>query len=396
MTYAAAMPPVASRFLPPGEPVAARWLLRGDQPPLENVEIRREGNRVVAIRPIKSGVAAPVAVLPALVNAHTHLDLSHHREPIPTDGGLPDWLPRVIASRSATPEQSIAVGLDVCKRSGVGLVADVQSSQSGAAAADRPTRRDQVERLPFLEVLGVDSARWPPLLARCETAAQNGCGLSPHAPYSVPLELLQRVVETAREAPVMMHLAEHPAERTLLDHGTGPFASMLDRLGVDASPMLGRYTHADLFEVLLRARRPLVVHGNHLTRGEIDRLAGHRNASVVWCPQTHRAFRQPRHPVRELLDAGVRVVIGTDSLASSASLDPLADLRIVLQSRPDITLSEALAMITSSAADALGRPDAGRLAIGSDWPAIAVPLAAPDETEWPFALFGKSLGCEPQ
>src|SRR5205823_4598822 len=84
-----------------------------------------------------------------------------------------------------------------------------------------------------------------------------------------------------------------------------------------------------------------------------------------YCPRTHAAFGHPPHPFREFLSRGVRVCLGTDSLASNPDLDLLAEARFVYATYPDFPGEQLLRMVTLSGAEALGWADEpGRLAAG--------------------------------
>ena len=373
-----------TRFLtPPERPLAVRWVVPVDGPPIENAELHWEGDTLVAIEPTSRPLDRPTdAVLPALVNPHTHLDLSDVAGPVGAGSELPDWLPQIATARASDTRASIDCGLAMCHRFGVGLVADIQGQPVEV------TPPAGVDYQPFTELLASTTGGWANLEAVVREGVSSGRGLSPHATYSVPLPQLAEVVALAGNAPVMMHVAEHAAERELLEHGTGRFADMLRSLGVWVDGRYGDSSMTELLSVLLRAERPIIAHGNDFSADDIDQIAEHENAGVVWCPQTHAFFRQPRHPVAELRAAGVCVAIGTDSLASSRTIDPWDDVRHLIRTRPDLSPADVVAMSTRDAARLLDRPDRGTIAVGMSAPLIAVPLASPNATDWAMALFG--------
>jgi hypothetical protein len=101
---------------------------------------------------------------------------------------------------------------------------------------------------------------------------------------------------------------------------------------------------------LYARRKPLLIHGNYLTPA----MPIPSGASVIYCPRTHAAFGQPPHPFRELLSRGIRVALGTDSLASNPDLDMLAEARFLHQRYPEVSPAALLRMATLSGAEALG------------------------------------------
>src|SRR5207247_3350094 len=97
----------------------------------------------------------------------------------------------------------------------------------------------------------------------------------------------------------------------------------------------------------------LFIHGNYLD----PRLAFPRGASIIYCPRTHAYFGHPPHPYRQLLARGVRVALGTDSLASNPDLDVLAEARFLHHLHPDTPGAQLLHMATLAGAEALGWSD---------------------------------------
>jgi cytosine/adenosine deaminase-related metal-dependent hydrolase len=176
---------------------------------------------------------------------------------------------------------------------------------------------------------------------------------------------------------VAVHLAESAAELELLGHYRGPFVPFLRDLGVWDPEGLAE--DPDHVLRLCNGLVPvLVAHGNYL-RPDAPIPA---NASVVYCPRTHAAFGHPPHPFRQLLARGVRVALGTDSLASNPDLDLLAEARFVHQRHPDFPSADLLRMATLAGAEALGWADeAGSLEAGKSADLVVVPLPAGDAAD---------------
>jgi aminodeoxyfutalosine deaminase len=212
----------------------------------------------------------------------------------------------------------------------------------------------------FHELLGLPRDRADQAWQRAEewlhgVRATEHCrpALSPHAPYSVRRDLLLRAAEWARASglPLAIHLAESAAESSLLHHHEGPFVAFLQSLQVwDSGGLVSGPA-----EVLDRTRdlpAALLVHGNYLAP-DTSLAAGQ---SIVYCPRTHAAFKHPPHPLlnRGVLGAGVRVALGTDSLASAPDLDMLAEARCVRARHPELPGDVLLRMLTLDGATALG------------------------------------------
>lgn len=334
-----------------------------------------------------------VALLPGLVNAHTHLEFSDCAQPIGKPGiRLADWIGQVIAERGAgSTEQRdacIRAGVDESIRAGVTLIGDIATTPASyprlekllpeTAPPNLPTPRSP-KIVSFAEVLGLSPDRGDERFASARAHARSladdpavAFGISPHAPYSTPIELFKRCVDlaAARNVALAMHVAESPDERELLEFGSGPFADSLRRSGLwrdGLFPWRQTFRLNDLIGCLAQAPRPLLIHGNDLRADEIERVSQFRNITVVYCPRTHDFFGYGPHPVAELLAAGVRVALGTDSRASNPDLSVWAEIQFLLNRRTDLDPAEVLRMGTLSGAEALlgARSEFGKIGFGS-------------------------------
>jgi cytosine/adenosine deaminase-related metal-dependent hydrolase len=184
--------------------------------------------------------------------------------------------------------------------------------------------------------------------------------------------------------PLAVHLAESRGEVELIESRRGPFVTFLKELGVwDRDGLIDGIT--DVMTACDFRQPKLFVHGNHLAPS--TRIP--RNSSIVYCPRTHAAFRHPPHPFREFLARGVRVCLGTDSLASNPDLDILAEARFVQSRYPDFPGDQLLRMVTLSGAEALGWADeCGSLEAGKSADLVAVPLPEADAADPHELLLG--------
>lgn len=373
--------------------ITARWVFPVSGPPLAGGVVTIRGDVVEAISPSGNRTAdedlGNVAIVPGLVNAHTHLDLTGARTLIPpTDPEhFTDWLRQVIAyRRSRTADQvqnDIRAGIDECLRFGTTLVGDIAASgDTWDALAAAPIRAVVFREIIGLTAEGVE--RWKESLAWLrDHPASDHCrpGHSPHAPYSVNAAVIMKSVEG--HSPVAIHLAESPAEVELLAHRRGPFVDFLRELGIWDQAVL-----AESLEWLLRwtshawPHAPVVyAHGNYLPPDAAIRP----HVSIAYCPRTHAAFGHPPHPFRDFLVRGARVCLGTDSLASNPDLDLLAEARFIHRHHPGMPGETILRMATLSGAEALGwEKTCGSLAAGKSADLVAIPL--PDSDAGPYDL----------
>lgn len=375
----------------------ARWVFPVAGPPLECGTVTVRDDRIEAVEPRGVRTAdedlGNVALIPGLVNAHTHLDLSGARGRIPpTDPDhFTDWLRGVIAyRRTRTPEQvqaDIRAGLAECVRSGTTLIGDITAGGTSYPAVSTA----QTRAVLFWEVIGLAQERIQPVLDDIRLKVGSGwfddppavypstplcrwC-VSPHAPYSVNHDYACGQLGLGGAA---IHIAESPAEVELLAKKAGPFVAFLQEMGV-WQPVALTAGLRDFFAIHPKAGPPaLYIHCNYLPTDAP--LAPHQ--SIVYCPRTHAAFRHPPHPFREFLARGVRVCLGTDSLASNPDLDILAEAQFVHQRYPDLPGDQLLRMVTLAGAEALGwANECGTLEVGKSADVVAVSLPERDATD---------------
>ncbi len=391
----------------------ARWVFPVDGPPVPDGMVTVAQGRIVAVGQNTSGRPpldlGDVALLPGLINAHTHLEFSQLLQPLGRSGcSFVQWVTAVIADRrdrameanQTEPWQTAAVmrGLEECQQCGtvaVGEIAMPGGSTEHFAASD-------LDCTLFLELLGLDPNRVGPLmtLAREHVAAaqRDGtlwrAGLSPHAPYSVHPTLLPRVCQLSREArvPVAMHLAETQEELEFLDTGGGDFVPLLQSLNAWHADAIARGTKPlDYLRVLAQADRALVVHGNYLSDEEIRFLAECSDRmSVVYCPRTHAYFGHRPYPLAGMLARGVHIALGTDSRASNPDLCLLAEMRFIYRHHQHVAPADVLRLGTINGARSLGlRDQLGSIAVGkrADFTTVGLPDVRDDD---PFELLFNS------
>jgi cytosine/adenosine deaminase-related metal-dependent hydrolase len=371
----------------------ARVVFPVDRPPIDGGVVTIEGERIVAVGPADhaSGPVrdlgdefGDVALLPGFVNAHTHLEFSHLRAPLGRLGmPLVEWLPLAIGerqNRGHSAEESIALGLQESLQVGTCAIGEIATAPPEAYGA-----ASEIALHSFLEVIGFSRALAESAFAAiderlAEATGTPNLGLSPHAPYTVSPALLGKLVELARarELPMAMHLAESAEELELLAEGAGPFRDLLDARSMwDAAAIPAGSSPFDYLQVLARAPRCLVVHGTYLVREDHEFLAAQaERMTVVYCPRTHAYFQHPRYPLAEVVAAGGRVALGTDSRASNPDLSVLAEFRQAARTHSEVPAEKILAMATLHGAAALGcERECGSITPGKLANLVAVPMS---------------------
>ncbi len=376
----------------------ARFVFPGDAPPIAAGIVTMRGNRIVEVGQ-RSSIShvhdlGDVAILPGLINVHTHLEFSQLRQPIGSaNAPFADWIRQVIRWRRTTMEQgpaevpyglaAIHTGLHESLEAGVTCLGDIVTAD-GLSECFAPFPGNIVT---FRELLGLTGDRVTALLdtarrhvAETPSSADNMLrALSPHAPYTTRMSVVERACQLSRQLhfPVAMHLAESQEEVELLAAGRGPLLDLLQELEAWDSDAIGAPTTASHYLTRLsRAHRALVVHGNYLSPDDWDLLARHADhMSVVYCPRTHHYFGHQAYPLARMLQAGVKIAIATDGRSSNPDLCLLSDLREAARRHPQVDPALIFRAGTLTAAEAIGMADElGSLKPGKRADLAIVPL----------------------
>lgn len=371
--------------------VRAAWIVPASRSPIpDGVVVVRDGIVQWVGPASRSPVAATdlgdVAIVPGLVNAHTHLEFSDLERPLGSgERSFADWIRAVVAYRNSTfdtetPERTRREvprrGCDEMAATGTSVAGEIVTSPASATDYETTSETSQGDLrqhciiCPFYEVLGSgpeSNVRWADAVRfvtqwnrHAERAGPAGraprAGLSPHAPYSVRPELFSAVIQFAvqEKLPLAMHLAETQEERELLQQGSGPLADLLRDLGSWDADALRQMSIERCITGIAQAPRSLLVHGNYLTPREMDLVAEYPHVSVVFCPRTHAYFGHDAYPLAALRKRNIRVCVGTDSRASNPDLSLWKELQCVAASFPELDANDILAMGTHLAAGALG------------------------------------------
>lgn len=375
--------------------ISADWILPIAGPPIAGGSITVADGRIVSVEqgaaPGAESISGRCVVLPALVNAHTHLELSYLRGRIPRAGCFTDWVKPLLAARQTPPDPErmavdTAAAINEAYASGTGLFGDVSNSL-GAVPALRTARRPA---RVFHELLGFNvpnpGARVAEARGRIEAAARESHGhairfsLAPHAPYSVSPALFAAIHQdvTSHRDITTVHLAESGEEVQLLADGSGPWRSLLERIGVWTDtwqpPACSPVAYLQRHGVLDAAT--LVVHGVQCTADDIARIRG-TGATVVSCPRSNAYVGAGTPPLAAFYEAGVHVAFGTDSLASVDDLNLFSELALARQIAPGVPARRLLESATATGARALGfADDYGTIEAGKRAALIGVRLPA--------------------
>ena len=327
---------------------SAHWVLPISSPPIEWGAVAIDGSQIVAVGSREEINArlpdarvenfGEAAILPGLVNAHSHLELTVMRGFLEAEEhDFFAWLKKLTIARMGMTDEDLFVsatcGAIEAAHAGITCLGD---SSSFATQSMKALQQVGLRGIVYQESFGPD-----PKLARENfeklTEQVNAmrsletnlvrAGVSPHAPYTVSapqLELISRLAADEK-IPLMMHAAESEAERMFMLQGEGPFAEGLRKRGIEwRAPGISTIQHLDRHGVM--STRPLLAHCINVDDADID-LIKQRNAGIAHCPKSNAKLQHGRAPFAKFLSHGLNVGLGSDSVASNNTCDILEEAR---------------------------------------------------------------------
>ena len=368
---------------------SADWILPISDAPLDGGVVTLDDGRIVSVAPGKSDADVALGravVLPGLVNAHTHLELSYLRGRIAPAARFLDWVRPMLAARQerssiddAAILRAAAQAIQEARATGTALVGEVTNTLATVSALADAGMPAHV----FHELIGFGGVDVDEQVASARRAIDAVAGgavaddavaydaiaedqdirlsLAPHAPYSVSPALfaaIRRDLDAHAPTVSTVHLGESPEEVEFLKSGAGPWRTLLEDLGVwndqweapQSSPV--EY----LAEMGLLTASMLAVHGVQFDGADLDRLRT-LGVTLVSCPRSNRYVGVGSPPLEAFYAMDVEVAFGTDSLASVDDLNMFSELAEARRIAPKVPARTLLRSATLTGAGALGFGD---------------------------------------
>lgn len=316
------------------------------------------------------------AILPGLVNCHSHLEITAMRGALDSvEHDFRSWLLKLNELRSEMSDEDITAaavaGAIEGAKGGVTCFGDIgRSGSAGLNALKHVGLRgivfQETEFSPDDRTADDDFLK---LAQKFETLCERAddlvsVGLSPHSPYTVSSRLLELIAQYSiiNRIPISIHAAESACEMNLLLNGEGFFVDLYEKYSlIWNSPHSTPIEYLDRLGVL--SARPLLAHCVTVNDTDIARIA-RNGATVAHCPKSNAKFGHGYAPLERMLDAGVPVGLGSDSVASNNICDLFEESRFAAfaaRNRPDrrrfISARDALEIATIGGARALGLAD---------------------------------------
>lgn len=358
--------------------IRTKYLLTLEEPPLildgalevKNQRILKCGS----FRDLKNEVTSAkfidledLVLMPVLTNAHLHLELSALRFRIPPTGKFILWVRQVIKKREELSpieiKESINFAIKELLREGIGIVGDVGNS---ALSLD-PLLKSPLSGYLFQEIINFKGER-ASLSSQEDFSGKIKLTYSPHAPYTVSPLLIQAIKAYTRKRKrlFVIHLAESQEEIQFLKDGTGPMAALLmERNQWNPSfspPGVSPVKYLDSLQVL--DKDTLAIHCIHLSEEDFEILSK-RGVAVCLCPRSNLFTGAGFPNLPCLLRYGIKICLGTDSLASNDRLSIFEEMKTLLNFYPDTDPLLILKMGSVEGAKILGFEKYGTLKPGS-------------------------------
>jgi cytosine/adenosine deaminase-related metal-dependent hydrolase len=367
----------------------ARWVLPITQPPIENGTVVESDGVITYVGPRSSAPAGEdydlgdAILLPGLVNVHTHLELTAMRGFL-ENCQFTEWIDKLRQSRNEVMNEEMLLD---SARFGImeGLVAGITTyaDTCSSGVAMRAMNELGVRGIMYQEVFGPDPSHADAAMRELEGRIEKllleqtdlvALGVSPHAPYTVSDRLYAAAAEFAnsRNLPMAMHIAESEAELELVADGRGEFADRWKHRGI-AVTRRARSPVELLDQQGALDRGPLLIHCVRVDEADI-RIIARRRCGVAHCPASNAKLGHGIAPLLPLVAAGIRVGIGSDSVASNNRMDILDEARLAVLIHRAATrrhdafgAHQALDLATIGGARALGQDSrVGSLEPGKD------------------------------
>ena len=299
----------------------------------------------------------PGVLMPALVNAHLHLELSALKNALSFDKGFAVWVQQLLEKREAAGDAVLVSAAQSAAKQladqGVGYIGEI----STLGLTRTIVQSLNLSGVWFQEFLGSD--RPDTIIGKTRIGKTNSLSfsLAGHAPHTTDPLLLQAAKnETAtRNLPFSIHLAESDAESQFLSGQKGQWTDFLMSRGIDTSSWpIGSKSPVQYLEGLgVLGSSTLAVHLLNIEPRDLDILVG-TQTQICLCPRSNLNLHRRLPDIGKMLEKKLAPALGSDSLASCDSLSIFDEMTFIRGKYPNIDPAQVLSMATTNGARALG------------------------------------------
>ncbi len=318
--------------------------------------------------PSMHGVETFTGILsPGFINCHCHLELSHLKGQIPQDTGLVEFIFAILTGRNKQSDNiadAIAKAEQEMLQNGIVAVGDICNT-----ALTLPQKQQQnLYYHNFIEVTGFNPAVAQQRFTQAvqlfqqfkDTVTHHNVSMVPHAPYSVSAILWQLLQQFSGTSLQTIHNQETPAEDEWFTYKTGEFEAFYNKVNIPTNHFTptGKSSLQSYYQNFNKQQPVILVHDVHTTADDINFVneldkQQQRNSWICLCPNANQYISNTLPDINMLLQTKMKIVLGTDSLASNHQLNILAEIKTIQQHYPQIPLQQLLQWATINGAEAL-------------------------------------------
>lgn len=311
----------------------------------------------------------PGYITPGFINVHCHLELSHMKDRIPRNTGLVKFLQAVMSQRSINSleekQNAIIEVVHSAYQSGIVAFGDICNTADTLAIKER---HPHIYFHSFIEALGRIPDKAILAFERSNTLYQQfsnsenstshlNTSIVPHAPYSISDPLMEMINRHSIEKVISIHSQETLAETELFENGTGEMLNFYQQIGIPLDAVTARNMNSLqwILEKISPTHPLILVHNTFISDGDrqLVRSRG-ENIYCCLCPKANIYIENVLPPIDKMLEDGLQLVIGTDSLSSNDSINILAEMNVIQNNFPSISWEEIIKWATYNGAKALG------------------------------------------
>jgi aminodeoxyfutalosine deaminase len=319
-------------------------------------------------------------ICPGFINTHCHLELSYLRSQISEKTGMTGFISELMAKRVKFSENEIQEAMRLAEtemiENGIVAVADISNNNSSF----RQKANRNLFYHTFIEIFSMDPDKANEIflkgldLEKQLTQLNLSSSIVPHAPYTMSLPLLELINEHAKKNKniLSIHNQESKAESELFISGSGPMFETFKGMGInmDLLRKTGLNSLKSTLPYLSEAEKILLVHNTYTTKEDLNWIRSDESnlkaKNIYWCtcPNANLFIENKLPDYKIFLEEGVKMTVGTDSLASNHRLSILDELKTILKYNPEISFNTILAWATKNGADFLGLDNFGTIEKG--------------------------------
>lgn len=305
---------------------------------------------------------------PGFINAHCHTELSHLYQSIPQHTGLISFITQIVQKRKLstidTINNAIFNAVEEMKNDGIVAIGDIaNTTDSLHFRAD-----SSLHWFTFIEAIGFNPENalinFEAAYRVCEKYQQQGLHLDhlqqsivPHAPYSVSVDLLKKIVSDQANKILSIHNQETEEEDVFFKTKSGRFVDFYKEMNINISHFNATYKSSvqSLLPYFATLQKTIFVHNTFTQKSDITlAIQNLNNPYFCFCPNANLYIENKLPNIQLFIEQGANICLGTDSLASNHQLSIMAEMVCIQKYFPEITWEQLIQWACYNGASALG------------------------------------------